>query len=954
MRLQKINSALFIMLLAFSLLVGGLFSYKSAAALDNYDVLRTKWYNMLTGGTEYEVSNGQAVDFDVRNRINSINGAAGTYSNTLNRAPNRTYLWSDLASTTNSSQVTTSYSRLRGMALAFGTRGSRYYQDATFKTDIINALDWLDANRYNDTDPAGLTLGYDNWWDWEIGTPMALNDIVVLMYDALLVTSGGSQKIANYMAAVERFSPDPTMTGSGAQATGANRVWKITVVGVRGAVVKSSPKLEASRDAVSQIFDYVTSGDGFYTDGSFIQHAKFPYNGGYGNSLLSELADVVFWLSSSNWAVTDPDQQNIYQWVYQSYEPLIYKGAMMDMVRGREISRSGSQDHAVGQSALASIIRVSQFAPATDRQRMQAMIKYWIQNDTISNLYSSVSIDILLAAKQIMSVGGLPPRAELILSKVFGAMDRVVHLRPGWGFGLSMYSKRIANYESINNENLKAWYTADGMTYLYNADLGHYSQNFWPTVNSYRLPGTTVDTLTRTVQAVPKAYTSSKPWVGGVNLADRWSVAGMDFVASGDLKPDLTINVSSTLTARKSWFMLDNEVVALGAAINATNQSGLGWDGTARKVETIVENRHLLQPLSATLSVNNVAQPNTLGWSKTLTTVNTIHLTGAQSGNQSDIGYYFPGGGTSVNALREERSASWKEINGSGSTNVVTGTYLTLWFNHGVNPANATYSYVVLPGKSASQLQSYAANPPIEILANSSAMQAVKETQLGLVGANFWNDGLTTLNDGGNPYLSVNKKSSVLVRQSGSDLEIAVADPTQLNTGTIELEIQRAANQIVERDNEVTIVQLYPTLKISVQVNGAKGRSFKAKFKLGTSLVVTSPTDNGLADTTGTLSDAIRQANSGPQKTIVFQLTSGNKVQLNAGSLPTLSSGVTVYGGCGLNGPNIEIVGNGLTGPGFRLSGGVTLQGLFIRGFNGLQILANSGANTIACLRTAA
>ncbi|MFQ8805082.1 MAG: polysaccharide lyase family 8 super-sandwich domain-containing protein [Alistipes indistinctus] len=45
-------------------------------------------------------------------------------------------------------------------------------------------------------------------------------------------------------------------------------------------------------------------------------------------------------------------------------------------------------------------------------------------------------------------------------------MDRAVHKRPGFALGIAMSSNRIENYETINGENLCAWYTGDGMTYL--------------------------------------------------------------------------------------------------------------------------------------------------------------------------------------------------------------------------------------------------------------------------------------------------------------------------------------------------------------------------------------------------------------------------------------------------------------------------------------------------------
>ena len=47
-------------------------------------------------------------------------------------------------------------------------------------------------------------------------------------------------------------------------------------------------------------------------------------------------------------------------------------------------------------------------------------------------------------------------------------MDRVTYHNKDldFAFGLSMTSKNVARYESINNENLKGWHTGAGMSYL--------------------------------------------------------------------------------------------------------------------------------------------------------------------------------------------------------------------------------------------------------------------------------------------------------------------------------------------------------------------------------------------------------------------------------------------------------------------------------------------------------
>jgi len=55
------------------------------------------------------------------------------------------------------------------------------------------------------------------------------------------------------------------------------------------------------------------------------------------------------------------------------------------------------------------------------------------------------------------------PRGELIGNFVFAGMDRVVHLAPGFGLGLSMSSGRVFTYESIHGENVDGWHTGEGM-----------------------------------------------------------------------------------------------------------------------------------------------------------------------------------------------------------------------------------------------------------------------------------------------------------------------------------------------------------------------------------------------------------------------------------------------------------------------------------------------------------
>ncbi len=750
---------------------------------DEFDDLRLKWKAMLTGGALFDPT-----DLDIANRIAAIDSEARGNWNRMNTAPERNYLWSDYASISVSSHITGSYNRLRSMSLAFSTHGSSLEGDPMLLADIISGLDWMNANRYK----AGFSA-YDNWWDWQIGTPLSLNDNTVLLYDQLT-----SDQIASYMAAIESFTPAPALTA-------ANRVWKCTAVAIRGVLVKDAGKLALARDGLSDlpsrqssVFEYVNSSDGFYTDGSFIQHGKHPYTGGYGISLLTNLANMMYLLGGSSWQITDQSSQNVFRWIYDSFEPLIYDGGMMSMVRGREVSRKGSQDHASGHSAIQAIIRVGQVASDADASAYKSMVKYWIQADGFRNFFEFASLNMILLGREIINDLTVDPRGELIGHRRFPKMDRVVHLRPGFGFGLAMSSSRVYNYECINQENLKGWYTGDGMTYLYNQDQGQYSDDFWPTVNQYRLPGTTVDTRDRS-GCSGQSYTSPKNWVGGADLGDV-GVSGMELKAYG-----------SSLTGRKSWFMFDDEIVALGAGITSTDSAG---------VETAVENRKLNADASNALTVNGELKPATVGWSETMSDVSWIHLEGTG-------GYYFPDPAV-VQGLREARSNSWHDINSRETTTTpTTRNYLTLWFDHGANPASATYSYVLLPNKSADDVNAYASAPDISILENSAEAQGVFESALNVEAVNIWIDGGKTVD-----LISSDKKASVMTRNNGCTLELAVSDPTQANSGTINLEVAQAGVDIAAIDPELSVNQLSPTIQVTVNVNNSAGRTLRATFVL--------------------------------------------------------------------------------------------------------------------------
>ena len=716
----------------------GLLLVTGGLRADSFDTLRQYWQNQLTG-TNLSGST-------LTSRANTAN----TYWSTLNTNASRTSLWSDLPLGSTSANLTTSFSRLEQMALAWASPGCSLQGNTSLAGAITGGLDWLAANAYT-----AAASEYDNWWDWEIGGPQQFNNAVVLVYPALTAT-----QLTNYNKSVDHFSP-PTKNWD----TGANLTDKCKVVLLRAIAGKNTNLMTYAQTNLSPVFPYVTNGDGFYRDGSFIQHGTIAYTGTYGNVLLSDVAQLVNLLNGSAWQITDPNLTNVYNWVTSSFEPLVYNGAMMDMMRGRAISRSSETEFSDGGGVIASVRSIANFAPSATA----AAFTNWANSPALG-----------------------PGQYQ------FASMDRVVALRTGFGLGLSMSSSRIANYESINNENLHGWFTGDGMTYLYLGGTDtQFTGDYWPTVDPYHLPGTTVEVFAR-ANAAGQSTTTGQTWVGGAQVAGTYGVAGMSLAAN-----------ATTLVGKKSWFMLDNEIVCLGAGITC---------GGGYAVDTTVEDRLLGPSPAANLTVNGTAYPPTMGWSSNFTNASWCALDGV-------AGYYFPGRATNLQAAFVTNAGSWSQINTGYSTNLYTDNYLKLWYNHGLKPTNATYAYVVVPNATASSMSNYAASPDIVVLTNTGTVQAASKPDLGVVAANFWADGTNSAD-----LITVNRKASVITWETFAGISVGMADPTQTNKTTITVTLNRAAAGLLSASPAVTVMQLAPQIILSVNVNGSFGQSYQAAF----------------------------------------------------------------------------------------------------------------------------
>jgi hyaluronate lyase len=738
----------------FAIALGMFFWLASPARADAFDSLRTKWRDYLVAGE------GAPIGLGFRDSPGELEIKARRAWSTMNTGASRTSLSGTVPfdPALSSTMVTSTFTELETMALAWATPGCSLHGDEGLADAVTGGMDWMTAHVYTPT-----AREYGNWWDWEIGGPQAFNNAIALMYPRLTPA-----ELAGYCAAIDGHSPGGPANMWGWQwSTGTVDLGFVMVI--RGILGRDDERMHTALANVARIFPDVKTGNGFYEDGSFVLHTNKAYTGAYGVIMLNAVADLFNLLEGSPWQFSGADKACVITWVSKSFEPVFYNGAMMDMVRGRTVTRANQTEMTDGARALAAIRQIARFAPPQ-------------------------------AAAALLRFADAPRLAEGQFQ--FAGMDRVVALRKGFGFGVSMCSARIANYESLNGENLHGWFTGEGMAYLYLGDADtQFTRDFWPTVDPYHLPGTTIEILPRG-NSEGAGKTTSQHWVGGAQVLGRYGSAGMS----------LADPLSPSLKARKSWFMFDDEIVCLGAGITSSGPA---------EIHTTVEDRRLGDAPASNFTVDGDPFAPVMGWSKRLGRVSWCALDGVG-------GYYFPGGAEGLQAAFVRSSGRWSDVTGhtgDASLPVLTDDYLKLWFNHGAHPSDASYSYVVLPNRTAEAVASYASGPDVVVIANTASVQAAKKPSLGIVAANFWADGPGTAD-----LIATSAPSSIITCASGRSFCVGISDPTQAGTGSLTVTLGRAAEALVSADPGVTVVQLSPTIILRVEIAGSLGRSFEAAF----------------------------------------------------------------------------------------------------------------------------
>ncbi|HCU7411261.1 TPA: polysaccharide lyase 8 family protein [Staphylococcus aureus] len=751
----------------------------------DYEKLRNTWLDVNYGYNKYDEKNDA-----MKKKFDATEKEAEKLLKEMKTESDRKYLWAGAENLeTNSSHMTRTYRNIEKIAEAMKHPKTTLKNDEN-KKKVKDALEWLHKNAYGkepDKKVAALTSNFKNkttgkntnlnWWDYEIGTPKSLTNTLILLNGDI-----SSDEKKKYTAPIKTFAPESdkilSSVGQPEQAKGGNLVDIAKVKLLESIIEEDKDMTKNSIDSFNKVFTYVQSNatgkerNGFYKDGSYIDHQDVPYTGAYGVVLLEGISQMMPMIKATPFKDSNQNDTTLKSWIDDGFMPLIYKSEMMDLSRGRAISRENETSHSASATVMKSLLRLSDAMDNSTKAKYKKIVKTSVksdssykQNDYLSS-YSDIDKMKALMEDSTLSTNDLTQQL-----KIYNDMDRVTYHNKDLDFalGLSMTSKNVARYESINNENLKGWHTGAGMSYLYNSDVKHYRDNFWATADMKRLAGTT--TLDNEILKDTDDKKSSKTFVGGTKFDDQHASIGMDFE-----------NQDKTLTAKKSYFILNDKIVFLGTGIKSTDSS--------KNPVTTIENRKSNGYTLYTDDKQTTASDNQ--------ETNSVFLESTNK-PKNNIGYHFLNK-PKITVTKESHTGKWKEINKSQKSEDKKDEYYEVTQKH--SNTDDKYGYVLYPGITKDNFKSKASQ--VTVVKQDDDFHVVKDNESVWAGVNY-SDSAKTFEINGTKVEVKVKGMFILKKKDDKTYECSFYNPESINTASdIESKISMTGYSITNKNASTT------------------------------------------------------------------------------------------------------------------------------------------------------
>lgn len=594
------------------------------------------------------------------------------------------------------------------LAQAYGKTDSPFYQNSNVKQVIDAAFNfWLEHDFIS-----------ENWWWNQIGTPERIGNILLLMDDEVSpAQKSGARPI------VGRANLD----ASGARP-GGDLIKIAGIMGKFGVFMTDLDIVNAAVSAIAGEIEFaVERGDtsdvrGIQTDYSFHhRHDRVTSTITYGLGFASYFID---WAEKVNGTAFRFPAKSI-ELITDYYLDGICKATAYCMY----------PDPGAENRGITRMHALNPIGPALPEKLLKL------------TSHRQLELEIIAQINNGIRNSGMENSKPLNSSNFFWNTEYFSHQRPHYFTSVRKFSSRNHSMEvPYNSEGLKNHHLADGYNFI--TRTGEEYTHIFPVWDWQKIPGTTI--VQKPALPGPQEIQQQglTEFVGGVSDG-RYGCAAFDFESPLD-----------QLTARKSWFFLDDEFVALGTAIESESSN---------PVITTLNQSLLKSDVIAAKNDGEFVLEQGEHYSEDILWV-----------HHDKTAYLFPDP-AEVHVENNQRSGSWYDITQQSwakSSDEVIKDVFTLWLDHGASPKQAGYEYIVVPGIDAAEVAGYREKSPVRILANNRQIQAVQHTELGIVQIVFYEKGEIDLTR--NITLSVNTSGLVMIRLDGDNVEkITVSDPSR-------------------------------------------------------------------------------------------------------------------------------------------------------------------------------
>lgn len=586
---------------------------------------------------------------------------------------------------------------------AYQNPASRHYRSTNMADNVAEGFDFWISKDYQDS----------NWWHNIIGFQRRMNTPAILFADVL---EADYPEI--YEAVVAYFRKNFEYMLSDRRGGGTNLADMSYNAIISALFAWDITQLEHSRELFTHSIAIREPGgdvlNGVYPDMTHLEHGPQFHNASYGHEFLKSLVNTLKLLNGSAWDLPQESYELAENLFLDGIAHMTY-GRWFDFnAGGRSITRMNS--HSVARNFAQPLAEFLQF----ETERIEEL--RLLHDRLLSAPTSTNNVDA---------------------TKSFLFSEFISHIRPDYYSSVRLVSERTQRNESGNNEGRKNRHFGDGINFV----LVHGNEyDYMPAIWNYeRLPGLTAEQAGN--------FLPEKDWgVFGSNRYAGTLTNGRQGLAAMKLEHD-------GLSAKKSYFLFDDAIVALGSNINGGSTQNPVYttlNQTRRFGEVLYGNNEARQTIEAEQSGRFALNRQSWIW-------------------HNDIGYILPAGNASAYIETETITGNYNTVGNSDYE--VTQPVITLWVDHGASPSDGQYSYIILPATSAAKTEAFVSDPRVNILLHTEEIHAVAHPDSQSIGIVFFKEGRLKITD--RHYVVADAPALVMVRQDLGQLQLTYSDPEQ-------------------------------------------------------------------------------------------------------------------------------------------------------------------------------